>query len=65
MVRSKALALADTLSHTGPEQSVDLDNAGMRLALDVVALVMPRTSLRLLIRDVLASQNSAKYLIGE
>ena len=41
MVRSKALALVGSLSQVGPEQSVDLDNAGMRLALDVVALVMP------------------------
>ena len=41
MVRSKASALVESLSHIGPEQSVDLDNAGMRLALDVVALVMP------------------------
>ena len=45
IVRSKVEVLAAALSKLGPEQSCDLDNAGMRLALDVVSLVRcPDTS---------------------
>ena len=39
MVLEKARSLANSLIKIGPEQSIDVDNAGMRLALDVVALV--------------------------
>lgn len=39
MVRGKVQALAEALAGVGPEQSIDLDNVGMRLALDVVSLV--------------------------
>lgn len=40
MVLEKASLLTSALLKVGPEQSIDVDNAGMRLALDVVALVI-------------------------
>ena len=39
MVLEKVNLLTSALLEIGPEQSIDMDNAGMRLALDVVALV--------------------------
>ncbi len=42
MVLEKANHLTSALLEIGPEQSIDVDNAGMRLALDVVALVRNR-----------------------
>jgi hypothetical protein len=41
MVRDKCKSLVEALKHIGPERSVDIDNAGMRYALDIVALVGP------------------------
>lgn len=38
-VRKKCTSLVVGLEKMGPEASIDMDNAGMRLALDVVALV--------------------------
>ena len=39
MVRHKVGTLAGYLRKAGPERSIDMDEAGMRLALDIVALV--------------------------
>ena len=39
MVRQKVGTLAEYLRKAGPERSIDMDEAGMRLALDIVALV--------------------------
>ncbi len=39
LVRDKCISLVKSLQKLGPEASIDMDNAGMRLALDVVALV--------------------------
>ena len=39
MVRQKIDTLAEYLRRAGPEKSIDMDEAGMRLALDIVALV--------------------------
>ena len=39
MVRHKVELLTDFLTRCGPERSIDVDDAGMRLALDVVSSV--------------------------
>ena len=39
MVRQKVEILADSIEKIGPERSIDMDDAGMRLALDVVSSV--------------------------
>lgn len=46
MVLEKAKFLTSALLKIGPEQSIDVDNAGMRLALDVVALVRKQKKYR-------------------
>ena len=37
----KALALSDGIAQKGPDDPIDVDDAGMRLTLDIVALVSP------------------------
>ena len=39
MVCEKVETIAKVIERCGPERSIDMDNIGMRLALDVVALV--------------------------
>lgn len=43
LVLRKALALSDGIAQKGSDAPIDMDDAGMRLTLDVVALVSPPT----------------------